>query len=233
MSGLSRSIIGAAVAVSALFWSVGVTAQRTGTRLGKDAAKEDAAAAMQLLADCTVTRRPDLVEKWFRTLPGTPRERELLHKASEDLSACFDSDMLVMDGKELAFKPRVMRYPVAAAWVRRHMAKSPIEAPEAADPDPWFVTELNALPADAPVDRANLMLQDFGHCVSLREWGGTRALLLSKPGSSEQKAAVEKLVPVLGDCLSQDAKITLNPDNLRKVMAEPVYHIVTAAAAKR
>jgi len=232
-AAMNSFALGAVAAVAAVVLAAPADAQRTGSRIGKDATGKDAPAAMQLLADCTVARRPDLVSKWFGTLPGTPEERALLTDAADDLSACFDSDKLVMDGKELAFKPRAMRYPVAAAWVRRHLGTSPTTSPLPADSDPWFVSQLGALAPDAPFDRANLVLQDFGHCVAVNDWAGTRALLLSKPQSSEQEAAVAKLIPVLGPCLAADAEMQLTPDNLRRVLAEPVYHILSASAAKR
>jgi hypothetical protein len=229
----TKTWIGAAFALSILLWSADAAAQRTGSRLGKDATAKDAPAATQLLADCTVARRPDLVGKWFRLLPGTQGERDLLLNAAEDLSLCLDSDKLIMDGKALAFQPRAMRYPVAAAWVRRNMGNSPATSPLPAESDPWFVSQLNALAPGAKVDREQLVLQDFGHCVAVREWGGTRALLLSMPDSEDQKAAIAKLVPVLGSCLTEDAKMTLTAENLRRVLAEPVFHILAAAPAKR
>jgi len=222
------------LAVVALFAAASsASAQRTGTRIGRDATPEDAAAAMEILADCTVDRRADFVRKWFDLLPGTPGEFRLLKSQEADLSACMESNVLVMDGKRLEFKAASMRYPVAAAWGRRHLAEGPAGSPAPVTSDPWFLARMKELPAGASLDRAALVLQDFGHCVAVHEWAGARALLLSKPGSFEQREAIAKLTPVLGPCLSENVEIALTPENLRRVLAEPVYHIVTASAGRQ
>ena len=231
-----RLSLAALTAILFAFSSV-APAQRTGSRLGRDASAKDGPAAMELMASCAVNRRPDLIRQWFQYLPGTPEEAALLRGWATDLTACLDSDQLVMDGKELRFKPRSMRLPVAMVLARKAVKDGPLSSPIPDSAEPWFVLKLNALGSDAQVDRDALLLQDFGHCVAVRRWGGSRALLLSRPDSIEQKAAVSELAPVLGACLAENAKITLTPANLRSVLAEPMYQIIAAstvsAASKR
>jgi hypothetical protein len=229
----AKILIGGLAVVGLFVAATSASAQRLGTRIGRDATPKDAAAAMEILAGCAVDRRANFVRKWFTLLPGTSEEGALLKSQEADLSACMDDDALVLDGKELAFQPISMRYPVAAAWGRKHLKNGPLESPVPATSDPWFLPKLNDLSAGASVDRSALILQDFGHCVAVHEWAGARALLLSQPDSQEQRAAVAKLVPVLGPCLSEDVEITLTPENLRRVLAEPVYHIVAASAGRQ
>lgn len=226
IGGMLRTAVTVIVLVSA----VAVSAQRTGTRIGRDATSKDGAAAMDILAACAIERRPDLVRQWLQYLPGTTEESALLRKWSDDLSTCMESDQLVMDGMELRFRPRMMRLPVAKALVGKTLRNAPVTSPASPTSEPWFMAKLNTLGKDAAVDRPALVLQDFGHCVAINRWQASRRFLLSEPDSAEQKQAVAELVPVLGPCLPQDAKISLTPANLRTVLAEPVYQIIAAAA---
>jgi hypothetical protein len=209
-------------------------AQRTGSRIGhtaEHASPKDAAAAIQIMANCLGDRRPDFARRWLRLLPGTREERELILAEEPDLSICMDDPLLVMDGKELRLQPHTLRLPTARAMVRKMLSRAPRQSPLPPQSDPWFLPQLAALPAGAGVDRAALGFQDFGHCVAVNSWPASIALLASEPDSPAQAAAIRQLMPVLGPCLSDDVKITLTPANLRDVLAEPVYHILAAPEA--
>jgi hypothetical protein len=229
---LPRLAIGLAVAALLLGAAGPAAAQRTGSRIGRDAeigSAQDAASLIQTVANCLADRRRDFVRRWFARLPGTPDEFALVQKEEGDLAICMESDQLISDGRELSFTPRSLRLPTARAMVARMVAAAPPQSPMAPDSDPWFLPLLSGLPAGAEVDRSGLGFQDFGHCVATRSWPATLALLASRPDSAEQAAAVRRLMPVLGPCLTEDIKITITPANLRDVLAEPVYHILTAA----
>jgi hypothetical protein len=224
----------AAAAVLALLAAGPAGAQRTGSRIGQTAtpgSEKDAAAAIEIIAQCLGDRRPDFLRRWLQMLPGTREEYRFVSAEEGDLSVCMDSQSLVLDGKVLTLKARSLRLPSARAMVRRMLPGAPAQSPMAQDSDPWFLAQLTALPREADLDRAALAFQDFGHCVAVRDWTGTLALLRAEPGSAREAAAVRKLVPVLGPCLTDDVKITITPGNLRDVLAEPVYHILAAAPA--
>jgi hypothetical protein len=199
-------------------------AQRTGSRIGRDLGAKDGAAAMQIIAECVAYRRPDLVARWFQTLPGSSDEYALLRHNEGDFSVCADNKELVMDGREVTFHAPSLRLPVARAAVQIALRNAPGQSPDAPDSDPWFMAELNALPATASVDKTYLAMLDFGHCVAVHDWPGSVAFLKSKASSAEEGAAVKQLVPVLGPCLTSDSKIAITPANLRDMLAEPVLH---------
>ena len=229
---LPKLVVGLALATQLRCAAGPAAAQRTGTRIGRDAEvgnPKDAVLLVQTVANCLADRRKDFVRRWLAKLPGTKDEFALVQKEEGDLAICMENDQLVSDGRELRFKPRLLRLPTARAMVARMVADAPPQSPMPPDSDPWFLPLLSEIPAGTDVDRAGLVLQDFGHCVATRSWPATLALLASKPESAEQAAAVRGLKPVLGPCLAADANITLTPANLRDVMAEPVYHILTAA----
>ena len=229
---LPRLAVGLALAAQLLCTAGPASAQRTGSRIGRDAEignAEDAAALTQTIANCLADRRRDFVRRWFAKLPGSQDEFAFVKKEEGDLAICMEDRQLVSDGRELSFTPRSLRVPTARAMVVRMVAEAPPASPMPPDSDPWFLPLLSGLPAGAEVDRPGLGFQDFGHCVATRSWPATLALLASKPDSAEQAAAVRRLMPVLGPCLTEDIKITLTPANLRDVLAEPVYHILTGA----
>jgi hypothetical protein len=213
-------------ATLALVIPAAAEAQRTGSRIGKDAGPRDAAAVMQMMADCIAGRRPELVRRWFQLLPGSAEEGALLRSETDDMSLCLDSDRLVMDGKALSFRQQALRLPVAQATLRLAMRSAPAESPAGADSDPWFMAQLRALPKNASMDRPYLSWLDFGHCVAVHDWADSLALLQSAPDSPAERAAVKKLVPVLGPCITQNSRLVLTPANLREGLTEPVVHLI-------
>lgn len=207
-------------------------AQRTGSRLGRTAQVgnvDDAELAMAIMARCVVARRPHLVRQWFALLPGTPEESQLLRSQTEDLSLCLESDRLVLDGHSIRFQSRAFRRPVALAFVERRLSEAPREAPLQAAAEPWFMARIARLAPAAPLDRGSLVVQDFGHCVALRAWQDTRALFATATDSAEEAAAVRRLMPVLGPCLSEGVTINITRRNLRLMLAEPFYHLMIVA----
>jgi hypothetical protein len=218
-----------AAAVAVALAAVPAQAQRTGSRIGRNATAKDSGAAMQLVADCLVDRRMELVKRLFQTLPGSVEEGTMLKREEGDLGVCMDSDQLVLDGKMLRFSARAIRTPLAKALMRKLLPSAPAESPAAPSSEPWFLATYNALPPKAVVSRQHLNLLDFGHCVAVKNWSGTRAFLMARPESAEEAAAVRKIVPVLGPCMLEGMTVQLTPSVLRDALAEPVYQILVAA----
>ena len=224
--------IGVVLALGLLLFGAAeeASSQRTGSRVGRDAQSgnvEDAELALSMMAQCVAARRGALVRRWLATLPGSEEERQLLNRQVEDLSLCMESNKLVLDGMELAFKPRSLRRPVALAMVERRLPQVSVQAPVAPGTEPWFVPRLANVTAATPLDRASLVLQDFGHCVALSAWQDVRSLFAAKLESAEEAAAVRRLTPALGPCLSDGVTINITRKNMRLILAEPFYHLST------
>ena len=202
-------------------------AQTTGTRMNRDATRSDGALAIEVIADCALDRQPGKVRKWLDALPGSTEERKAISALTEDLGTCLGSNQqVVFAGKAVKFHPRALRRPLAAAVALRELRNSGEAGSPNIAADPWFVAKLAGLPTGERIDRPTLIIQDFGHCVAQQRWPATRSFLLSAPGSAEEKAAMQALRPVLPSCLSEGLTLSLQPDNLRVVLAEPVYHIL-------
>jgi hypothetical protein len=212
--------------------AVGAAAQRTGTRTGRTARvgnADDAELAMAMMARCIAVRRPEFVQRWLITLPGTPQERDLVNGELDDMTNCLDDDRLVMDSRTLRFERRALRRPVALATVERGLARAPASAPVPPESEPWFVPLIAGMSPQTQLDRGSLAVQDFGHCVALRAWADTRALFATRASSEEESAAVRRLAPALGPCLTEGVSITITHRNLRLLLAEPFYHLMTGA----
>lgn len=211
-------------------------AQPTGSRVGRSAQAgnvDDAELAMGLMARCIADRRSELVRRWLALLPGTREEVALLRRESPDFSICLQDRNLDMAGRSLRFQPRAARRPVALAVVEHRLAQAPAEAPLPPEADPWFVAPLAAMSAQMQVDRGSLAVQDFGHCVALRAWADTRALFATESGSPAESAAVRRLTPALGPCLTEGVNIRVTHRNLRLILAEPFYQLMIAALPAR
>jgi hypothetical protein len=224
----SRAI---AILLTLLLPATEAAAQRTGSRVGRTAEvgnTDDAELALALIARCVAARRPDFVRRWLAILPGTREEFDLINREREDLGLCLDDDQLVMDGRTVRFHPRALRRPVALAFVERRLAQAPGAAPLPADSEPWFMALAAGIGARTQLDRRALAVQDFGHCVALAAWADTRALFATRANSDAESAAVRRLTPALGPCLTEGVNITITHRNLRLLLAEPFYHLMTA-----
>ncbi len=231
-----RSLSRMTVLIAAVLLAVPTTpaaAQMSGTRIGKNVdRKADVPALMRIMAECMIKRRQPMVRNWLDTLPGSAEESKLLTSQLGDLGVCLDDSQLVMGGgTELLVTPKTVRYPLALAMARQHLSRNTVAPVVAKDSDPWFLTKLAAVADPSRVDRAQLIFQDFGHCVALADWEGARQMILTDAGSTAEKAALGRLAPVLGPCLDQDAKIKLTPNNLRTALAEPMVHIFLTAGS--
>lgn len=232
---VNRVIVMAAGAALAMASASPAPAQWTGSRIGKNAVAKDVGKLTEILAECVVKRRPKMVQSWFGELPGTDAEADFIKRQEGDLDICLDDRELVFAGdREMVYTPRSLRYPVALAFARKSLHD--VEAtPSGLNPDSpaWFAARFAAMPAGTKVDTRSLVLQDFGHCVASVNWQGARALVLSKPGLTEERAAIDTLKPSLGPCLDHKSKIKLTPQNLRGALAEPMAQILMASGTLR
>ncbi len=203
-------------------------AQRAGTRIGRDANKNDGITALRMIAECYYDRSPKSVRTWLDMVPGQDGERELLKRDVDTLSPCLDSDRVVFDGKKVGFQPRSLRGPLGAVMARRLLLQSPNPTAPASGSTPWFYERLAKMPPEAPRDAGSLASMEFGHCVASERWTSSLALIRSVDGSPEEKAAVADLVPVLNGCLPSGIEIKITKRNLRDMIGEPVYHLLLA-----
>ena len=207
-------------------------AQRTGSHLGRNAVngRRDAYTLIGIIGTCLAERRPELVRRWFRLLPGSREEAALLDSQEDDLAICMSDDQLILgDGRILTYTPRRLRVSTAMAMARRGLSHAPAQSPAGPDTDPWFVAPLAGLASGSTIDRGSILGQEFGHCLAVTDWSGSRALLAARVGSREERTAFQGLVPILGSCLPQGMQIEADAKAVREFLAEPFYHLVASA----
>ncbi len=79
-----------------------------------------------------------------------------------------------------------------------------------------------------------LGMQEFGTCVVKAAPDGALALVRSKAGSIEESQALAAIRPSLPGCVVTGKPISIKRDQLRLMIAEPLYHaIVDGPAAGR
>jgi hypothetical protein len=87
-----------------------------------------------------------------------------------------------------------------------------------------FVTD-----ATKPASRRYLALMDFAQCVVRADPAGSDAVLRSQVGSSEEKRAVDALVPKLGPCLLAGLTLNTNKGNIEALLSEALYREAQAS----
>jgi hypothetical protein len=132
-------------------------AQRTGSRMGRDAGTNDVPKAMRIMAECMAGKRRNMLRQWFDTLPGTAEEDRIFDRELGDMGLCLEDRMLVVDGKTIVVTARMVRYPLALAKARRELRLGGV-VPAMNKDQSWFAPRLASLAAGAPVDRVALDL---------------------------------------------------------------------------
>jgi hypothetical protein len=207
----------------------GADAQRTGSRMGRNAVngERDAHTLIAIIGTCLAQRRPGLVQRWFNLLPGSREEAALLDAQEDDMGLCMNDDQLIVgDDRQLTYTPRRLRVAAALAMVRRNVSDAPAQSPLPRDSDPWFAAQLAALGSGSTIDRGAILGQEFGHCIAVTDWASSRALLAAREGSRDERAAFQALAPILGNCLPQGLQIEADAKGVREFLAEPFYHLM-------
>jgi hypothetical protein len=220
----SLLVINAVVAATLL--PADALAQRTGTRMGRNAVKADAEAVSALIAACMVKRRGAIVDRILATLPGSNEEDRLMLANEGAFGICMSDDKLVADGRTLYFDPQGLRLHLGVAAARARLAASTGSEAVANPGTPWFAAPLAEVKADerAEIDQGMLALLEMGDCLLTREKTGAISLVQSDSNTPDQGKAMRKLVPHLSSCLSSGQEIEITPDVVRFAIAEPLYH---------
>ena len=201
-------------------------AQRTGTRMGRNAVKADAETVSAMIAACMVKRRGAIVERILATLPGSNEEDRLMISNEGTFGICMSDDKLVADGRTLYFDPQGLRLHLGVAAARARVAASTGPNAVAAASAPWFVAPMAKVKADERkrIDQSMLALMEMGDCLLTRETAGAVELVQSETSTPDQGKAMRKLVPHLSACLSAGQEIEITPDVVRFAIAEPLYN---------
>ena len=211
----------------AAFALVGTAAaQQTGTRLGRVIPRTKPEVVFNLTAQCYVARYPKQAAEFLELLPDTPEQERKFNQMSGGFDVCLDRpDQFVFEGDELEFRMSRFHRGIGYFMVRKNQAKLPSTNPAPADSQPWFRAKL-ATPSTTYSGALGSEL--FGHCVVTRNWAGSRALVLAKTGSSEEKNAVKALRADMDACLPVGESLFIDKRVVQHVIGDAMYHIAIA-----
>lgn len=178
--------------------------------------------------DCVVRlkRYSTSFDKMMRMMPGDPRFTAAYGKTAGDECS-----------QELVRFPRLtvkmsaefgtLRDLLFGALYRRDFKKS--------GPPPGLTTIAPlSLSSEFDGDIATLdpvyrVRRAFGDCVARHDPQAVSDLIVARPYSDEENAAIERLKPILGMCIPKGQTVKLTRNGLREDMSEAMYKLAVAA----
>jgi hypothetical protein len=170
-------------------------------------------------AECVVDNDIRDVRALLKTVPGSPSETEATSKILAYYGGC--SDNKVVTG---TFSWRE-RAEIAKAALAPMLRKAP-DVAAAVGRDGWAL----AMPASAkPADYAAVTVgvRMMGDCLVRANPQGSLALLRSDPGSADEASAINGLSGNIAACVPAGQTLKLKRTDLRLVVAEPLYHMLS------
>jgi hypothetical protein len=181
-----------------------------------------AVALSRSTAECTVGENPGAVAALLQTLPGSPEEDRAAHRVAPIFNAC-GAELAISRWSQGLYNGRAA---LAAAAVSRELAKGRTAGSDGAM-SPWYSAAIAGKASGIGYDATSLGMQAFGTCVVGAAREPSASLLASAAGSAEERAAIAAIKPVLAGCIAQGKPIHMTLDQLRLMVAEPLYHVLT------
>lgn len=172
------------------------------------------------VATCVVDNDMTDVRALLRTVPGSQAEARATKKVLIFYGGCNDNK--VMAGG-FAWRERAE---IAEAAAVSLLNRSQPDVVVAAGQGDWaFALPKGVQPAD--YDVSNVGMRMLGDCVLRANPQGTLALLRSDRGSAAETATITGLSGNFASCLTAGQTFKLKRQDLRLVVAEPLYHLLS------
>ncbi|QKG71665.1 hypothetical protein [Erythrobacter mangrovi] len=199
------------------------SAQWTGSRIGSTAKRGNPSEVMQITAECVARRGPGYAFDLMESLPGSEDEFLIIRRNEGDIGNCMDSSDVAVGNWQLSFVARSFRRSLVREMVRVQLRRK-VDTSLLASGESWFVEAVAAAPEGTRGDLAYLSYMDFGDCVVASAPQESIELAKSEPESTDERLAVQALVPFLSSCLGQGQELKLSTETLRLAVTEPLYH---------
>ena len=172
------------------------------------------------VATCVVDNDMTDVRALLRTVPGSQAEARATKKVLVFYGGCNDNK--VMAGG-FAWRERAETAEAAAVSL---LSRSQPDIAAAAGQGDWaFALPKGVQPAG--YDSSNVGMRMLGDCVLRANPQGTLALLRADRGSAAETAAIAGLSGNFASCLTAGQTFKLKRQDLRLVVAEPLYHLLS------
>jgi len=223
--GIGQRLVAAAFAVAMI--AVPAGAQETGTLIQRKAAqaeyrgKNAARLTMEQFAACLVSRSRGRAIKYANMRADDPGYRKYM-------LSLFDSmgDQCLSSG-DLAFNDMVFRGTIFQALYAAEFPTASAPTDFSAVPNTGFRDAYG--PQVAPEARSVVALEQFGECVGRADGPGLRNLLNAIPGSAQETALFNALVPKFSGCIPKGETLAFSKVILKGALAEGMYWLSKAA----
>jgi hypothetical protein len=170
---------------------------------------------------CVVREDPAKSRRVLTVPPGSAEERALLKRISTDRCLSGQGQVFYID-----FEPQMLRGVIAEVVLDLDGPKGKL-APPFTGLTPETIASLDEK------GRSALRALDFADCIVGVAPDAVTAALKTRPASSKEAQAFQRLGPHLSPCLPQGARMTLAKPQLRGFLAEAAYRAAYAAALGR
>jgi hypothetical protein len=184
-------------------------------------------------AECVVEQQPAKVTALLRTLPGSEAESSVAKDLGEIYTACSGDKyaLTISRWSQSLYNGRPAMAAAAASAAADERGANVARLSEATL---WYTNAIAGKRAGSGYDAVSLGMQEFGTCVVKAAPGGALQLVRSRAGTTAETQALAAIRPVLAGCVVQGKPISMKRDQLRLMIAEPLYHaIVDGPAAGR
>lgn len=172
---------------------------------------------LRTFSHCVAGERTD----WARTTLALPYlSREQILAAHDVLGG--PADCQSRDEMELAFTPSQMVGGLAEHFLQRDLAR--VDVTRLSQLDEQGLVSSGLTPRNA--------YEDLGMCVVQRDAAAARALVLTEPGSSAERAAAARVTANLPPCVYQGQSARLDTPALRALVATSLYRGLSAFASR-
>ena len=179
-------------------------------------------------ADCVVSRKAyrEPVARFLRVIPGSDGFGDAGRKAADltclNAAATRRGAVLTM-----RLQPATFRGALFPALYRRDYRKAGPVSGIATSPPLSLAAEFDGDAATIPPEY--VAGRTLGDCVVRAAVQPSHDLMLSKPGSPEEDAAVTQIAPALEGCVTQGQTVRFNRIALRSYVGESLYKLSAAA----
>lgn len=168
------------------------------------------------VAQCVVDNDLHDAKILLGTVPGSDGERRAGTKLLDIYGGCSDNRTVI---GQFAWRERAeIANAALLSWLERGRF-------DVASPPPRARWALAA--TGGSYDRNLVSIRQFGDCVVALNPAGALDLARSARGSADERVAIHALAPALNDCLAPGKNFTVKRDDLRLIVAEPLYHMVS------
>ena len=172
------------------------------------------------VATCVVDNDLRDVRTLLKTVPGSASEGQATAKVLVYYGGCNDNK--VMAG---TFSWRE-RAEIAEAALVPMLGKAP-DIAEAVARDGWALAMPASVKSPVDYDAANVGARMMGDCVVRANPQGALALLRADRGSAAEANAINGLSGNIAACLPAGQTLKLKRTDLRLIVAEPLYHVLS------